>query len=80
MPTDKLLHFLAGCTIAALGYPFGIFWACLAVFAAAVGKEAYDSTGRGNVGPTAGPRGNLRDTQGNDIVFDPNGISNVTAP
>lgn len=49
MPTDKLLHLLAGITIAALVYPFGILWACLAVFIAAIGKEAYDSTGRGHV-------------------------------
>lgn len=49
MPVDKLLHLLAGSTLAALVYPFGILWACLAVLVAAVGKEAYDSTGRGNV-------------------------------
>lgn len=49
MPSDKLLHLLAGSTIAALVYPFGILWACLAVFIAAIGKEAYDSTGRGHV-------------------------------
>lgn len=49
MSTDKLLHLLAGSTIAALAYPFGILWACLAVSVAAIGKEAYDSTGRGNV-------------------------------
>jgi hypothetical protein len=49
MPTDKLLHLLAGTTIAAALYPFGTLWACLAVCLAAVGKEAYDSTGRGRV-------------------------------
>lgn len=49
MPTDKLVHLLAGSTIAALVYPFGILWACLAVSIAAIGKEAYDTTGRGNV-------------------------------
>jgi hypothetical protein len=49
MPTDKLLHLLAGIAIAALAYPFGILWACLAVLVAAVGKEIYDSTGRGHV-------------------------------
>jgi hypothetical protein len=49
MPTDKLLHLLAGSTIAAVAYPFGIFWASLAVFIAAIGKEAWDSTGRGHV-------------------------------
>lgn len=49
MLTDKLLHFLAGITVAAVVYPFGILWACLAVFITAIGKEAYDATGRGNV-------------------------------
>ena len=49
MPTDKILHLLAGSTIAALVYPFGILWAIAAVSIAAVGKEIYDSTGRGNV-------------------------------
>lgn len=49
MPTDKLLHLLAGSTIAALVYPFGFIAVCVAVFGAAVGKEAYDSTGRGHV-------------------------------
>jgi hypothetical protein len=49
MPTDKLLHLLAGSTTAALVYPFGVFWSCLVVLVAAVGKEAYDATGRGNV-------------------------------
>jgi hypothetical protein len=50
MPTDKLLHLLAGIAIAAVVYPFGILWACLAVFVAAIGKEAYDSTGRCYIG------------------------------
>jgi hypothetical protein len=49
MPTDKLLHLLAGIAIAAVVYPFGILWACLAVLIAAIGKEAWDSTGRGHV-------------------------------
>lgn len=49
MPTDKLLHLLVGSAIAALVYPFGILWAIAAVSVAAVGKEIYDSTGRGNV-------------------------------
>ena len=49
IPTDKLLHLLVGIAIAAILYPFGILWACLAVFIAAIGKEAYDATGRGNV-------------------------------
>lgn len=49
MPTDKLLHLLAGIAIAAVAHPFGILWAGLAVFVAAIGKEAYDSTGRGYV-------------------------------
>jgi hypothetical protein len=50
---DKLLHILAGSTIAALAYPFGILWAFLAVFIAAIGKEAYDSTGRCYIGKIA---------------------------
>lgn len=49
MPTDKLIHFLAGSTIAALAYPFGLLWSIAAVLIAAFGKEAYDSTGRGHV-------------------------------
>lgn len=48
-PADKLPCPLAGSDSAALVYPFGILWACLAVCLAAIGKEAYDSTGRGNV-------------------------------
>lgn len=47
--SDKLIHLLAGIAIAAVVYPFGILWAIAAVFLAAVGKEAYDSTGRGHV-------------------------------
>lgn len=38
-------------------------------------KLRYAWTGSGNVGATKGPRGNLRDTQGNYIVFDPNGLN-----
>jgi hypothetical protein len=38
-------------------------------------KIRYAWTGAGTVGPTDGPRGNLRDTQGDDIVFDPTGIN-----
>lgn len=49
MPTDKILHLLAGIAIATLVYPFGILWAIAAVFIAAIGKETYDSTGRGHV-------------------------------
>lgn len=47
MPTDKLLHLLSGIAVAALVYPFGILWACLAVCAAAVGKELRDARGFG---------------------------------
>lgn len=38
-------------------------------------KVRYAWSGAGNFGPVNGPRGNLRDTQGDDIVFDPNGIN-----
>lgn len=47
MPTDKLLHFLAGIAIAALVYPFGILWAFLAVSIVAIGKEIRDAQGFG---------------------------------
>ena len=47
MPTDKLLHILAGIAIAATVAPFGAVPAFLAVLIAAIGKELYDSTGRG---------------------------------
>lgn len=36
---DKLLHALAGSTIAAAAYPFGVLPAALAVLAAAVARE-----------------------------------------
>jgi hypothetical protein len=49
LTTDKLLHLLVGIVIAAVVYPFGVFWACLAVLVAAVGKEIHDATGRGHV-------------------------------
>lgn len=49
MPPDKFPHLLAGIATAAVVYPFGILWACLAVCLAAIGKEAYASTGRGRV-------------------------------
>lgn len=38
-------------------------------------KVRYAWSGVGNFGPVNGPRGNLRDTQGDDIVFDPTGIN-----
>lgn len=38
-------------------------------------KLRYAWSGSGEVGPINGPRGNLRDTQGNTIVFDPTGIN-----
>jgi hypothetical protein len=47
MPTDKLLHLLAGIAIAAILYPFGIFPAMLAVCIAAIGKELRDMRGHG---------------------------------
>lgn len=50
MPVDKILHLLAGFIIASLLAPF--IGALLAITTAAVVgllKEAYDSTGRGNV-------------------------------
>jgi hypothetical protein len=47
MPTDKLLHFLAGIAMAAILYPFGILPAMLAVTIAAIGKELRDMRGHG---------------------------------
>jgi hypothetical protein len=47
MPTDKLLHLLAGISIAAILYPLGIYVALGAVAVAAVGKELWDARGRG---------------------------------
>lgn len=38
-------------------------------------KVRYAWSGSGNYGPVNGPRGNLRDTQGDQIVFDPMGIN-----
>lgn len=49
MPADKLSHLLAGSTVTALAYPFGFIAVCVAVFGAAIGKEAFDATGRGYV-------------------------------
>lgn len=43
MPTDKLLHLLAGATVFAIALPFGLVWAKGAVILAAVAKEAYDA-------------------------------------
>ena len=47
MPADKLLHILVGIAIAAAVAPFGAVPAFFAVLVAAIGKELYDSTGRG---------------------------------
>lgn len=44
---DKITHALAGAAIAAALLPFGALLALLAVVVAAVGKELWDSTGRG---------------------------------
>lgn len=46
---DKLLHFLVGAVIAAAILPLDIVAAAVAVVVAAVGKEVWDSTGRGHV-------------------------------
>ena len=44
---DKITHTLAGAAIAAALLPWGVIPALLAVIVAAVGKELWDSTGRG---------------------------------
>lgn len=49
MKIDKIIHFLAGFAIAAPLAPFFGIWAMAPVVIAAAAKEAYDSTGRGNV-------------------------------
>ena len=36
MSNDKLLNLMAGIAIAAVAYPFGILWVCIAVCLAAV--------------------------------------------
>lgn len=38
-------------------------------------KVRYAWSGAGNVGSQTGPRGNLRDSQGDDLIFDPTGIN-----
>ena len=47
MQLDKITHTLAGAAIAAALLPWGVIPALLAVVVAAVGKELWDSTGRG---------------------------------
>jgi hypothetical protein len=47
MPTDKLLHILAGIAIAAAASPFGAVPAFCAVLFTAISKELYDRAGRG---------------------------------
>ena len=49
IPVDKLLHLLAGCTIAAAVHPFGILPALIAAGVVAVGKEVYDHFANGTV-------------------------------
>ena len=46
-PLDKVVHFLAGSTIAAALLPFGIVISLFAVIVAAVGKELWDMHGHG---------------------------------
>ena len=48
-PIDKQAHFLGGISLAALAMPFGIWYAIAAPIIGGAAKEAYDSTGRGNV-------------------------------
>ena len=47
LPLDKITHTLAGAAIAAAMLPWGVIPALVAVAVAAVGKELWDSTGRG---------------------------------
>jgi hypothetical protein len=47
--TDKLLHLLAGCTIAGAVHPFGILAAVIALFIVGIGKEVYDHFEGGTV-------------------------------
>lgn len=42
LPTDKILHVLVGCSIAALMHPFGMLSAVFALFVIGIGKEVYD--------------------------------------
>ena len=46
-PLDKVVHFLAGSTIAAALLPFGIVISLFAVIVAAAGKELWDMHGHG---------------------------------
>ncbi len=47
MPVDKILHLLAGFSIAALLAPFVLWWALVPVALAAAGKEWRDRQGHG---------------------------------
>ena len=47
IPTDKQLHLLAGCAIAAALHPFGILPAVIALAIIGIGKEVYDRFGHG---------------------------------
>ena len=49
IPTDKLLHLLAGCAIAVGLHPFGLPIAVLALTAVGIGKEVYDRFTGGTV-------------------------------
>ena len=49
IPTDKLLHLLVGCAIAAAMHPFGILPAFIALAVVGIGKEVYDYFNHGTV-------------------------------
>jgi len=49
VPIDKLLHFISGFGLAAIFIPFLGLKAILVAVVVGALKEAYDSTGRGNV-------------------------------
>lgn len=49
MSLDKLLHLLAGCTIAGAAHPFGTLAAAIALAVIGIGKEVYDRFTGGTV-------------------------------
>ena len=49
IPTDKQLHLLAGCAIAAAAHPFGMVPVVIALCLAGIGKEVYDRYAGGTV-------------------------------
>ncbi len=51
MPVDKILHLLAGFSIAALLAPFVLWWALLPVALAGAAKELRDRSGHGTYDP-----------------------------